>query len=416
MAHTLDFKTASDTDLTDDDYECESLTAKLEAEANNNNNVEDTDYKIDSVNRLDSVENIQKVFYDKPVFNAEEDSEFNQISESSSGNSNNHSDEDTEIHVDLNIKLDKKVVCHDNIVGDFSKEVQDELGKVTLYQTTDHTGSSPELPKLAKAVVRELEEAVEKLKVMKDLQPPVTKYNIEPNIENHFTKLSPSKQLTLHTILNDSEVVKNSESEMKETQIHADPIKTKIQDAFLSDAKENLMPSYSQENIVEPEIKMEVDDAFKKQELVRKDSNRELLQDEHQTKKIKLKALPTSEDAEKFCKENVTKEYKEKEEDSVIPRKKEKVELAPIRKRRDYNQQFGSWITVPRREMGARNRDPMNRRSVPMTKDKKKSNHDALGKQYDVLLFCNFKYFSKTCYAKNFWLSYYLIYVFYYKK
>ena len=58
LAHTLDYsiKASSDTDFTDDDFECESLnTAKTDVNNINNNNVEDTDYQIDhidSVNRL----------------------------------------------------------------------------------------------------------------------------------------------------------------------------------------------------------------------------------------------------------------------------------------------------------------------------------------------------------------------------
>ncbi|KAJ8972576.1 hypothetical protein NQ314_000104 [Rhamnusium bicolor] len=221
LAHTLDYsiKASSDTDFTDDDFECESLTAKLQAEANvnNNNNVEDTDYQIDSVNRLDSVENIQKVFYDKPVFNIEEECEFNQNSVSSSGNSN-QSDEDTEIQVDLNIKVEEKALprlaTHEDIVGDFSKEVEVELGRVTLdIQLKKDIFEDPyELPKLERAVVQELEEAVEKLQVITDFQPSAAKYNIEPNIEQPFNKLSPSVPVPPPTILEDSKVIKNSEA------------------------------------------------------------------------------------------------------------------------------------------------------------------------------------------------------------
>lgn len=70
LAHTLDYsiKASSDTDFTDDDYECEvapplppTLTAKVTVadvnclNNNNNNNEEETEYQIDqieSVNRL----------------------------------------------------------------------------------------------------------------------------------------------------------------------------------------------------------------------------------------------------------------------------------------------------------------------------------------------------------------------------
>ncbi|XP_074029934.1 schwannomin interacting protein 1 isoform X2 [Leptinotarsa decemlineata] len=383
LAHTL----VSDPDFTDDDLECDAFTAKLEAEANNNNNVEDTDYKIDSVNRLDSVENIQKVFYDKTVFNIEEDSEFNQNSESSSGNSNN-SDEDTEVRVQLNIKIEERETPLENIVGDFSEEVHAELGKVTLEK--ENVLEDPyEPPKVEKAVVQELEEAVEKLQVIKDLKPSAIKYNIEPNVEQPFGKLSPTKQITLHQVLDDTAIVKNPEA-MSVVQESLplnvkldDSMKMKIEDAFLSNATEDIKVSLAKDNIfvdsnLNLEGQMEVDVSFKKSELTRKDSNRELEDIECQIKKIKSDTQQTFNEVEKFCKEDLSKEYKEKDEDNTIPRKKEKMDTF-VKKRRDYNQQFGSLITFPRREIGNRNRDPINRRSVPMAKEKKRNNGEASG-------------------------------------
>ncbi|XP_018568822.1 general transcriptional corepressor trfA [Anoplophora glabripennis] len=429
LAHTLDYsiKASSDTDFTDDDFECESLTAKLQAEANanNNNNVEDTDYQIDSVNRLDSVENIQKVFYDKPVFNIEEECGFNR-SDSSSGNSN-QSDEDTEIHlqqVDLNIKIEEKALprlaTHEDIVGDFSKEVEVELGKVTLDARKDIFEDPYELPKLEKAVVQELEQAVEKLQVITDLQPQAAKYNIEPNVEEPFNKLSPTIPETKHIVLEDSKVIKNAEtmtmlSENAQLNLNKEPLKisftdsmkTKLKDAFLSNGQEVLVSPLCEENklvdsnlnvtqtkieedaTVTKQSKMEVDDTakkpskmeedvFKKPDYTRTDSNRELEEIECQIKKIKQETKHSIEEMEKFCKEDITKDYKEKEEDSTVPRKKEKVDFY-VKKRRDYNQQFGSLITFPRREMGSRSRDTMNRRSVPMARDKKRTSPEVLG-------------------------------------
>lgn len=395
---------------------------------NNNNNVEDTDYQIDSVNRLDSVENIQKVFYDKPVFNVEEECNFN-LSESSSGNSN-QSDEDTEIHlqqVDLNIKIEEKALprlaTHEDIVGDFSREVEVELGKVTLDKDSgkDIFEDPYELPILEKAVVQELEQAVEKLQVITDFQPQAAKYNIEPNVEQPFNKLSPTVPENQHIVLEDSKVIKNAETMTMlrdNAQLNLnkealkmsfeDSMKTKVKDAFLSNGQEVLVSPLCEENkFVDSNLnmkkpsKMEVDDSlknppeiyventvqkpkmdvdtFKKLEYTRTDSNRELEEIECQIKKIKQETKHSVEEMEKFCKEDITKDYKEKEEDSAVPRKKEKVDYY-VKKRRDYNQQFGSLITFPRREMGSRSRDTMNRRSVPMARDKKRTSPEVLGK------------------------------------
>jgi hypothetical protein len=177
LAHTLDYgiKASSDTDFTDDDFECESLsTAKTDVNNINNNNVEDTDYQIDhidSVNRLDSVENIQKVFYDKPVFNIHEEC-GNRSDSDSSGNSNQTSDEDTEISVaqkvELNIKTEEELVNNiesRQIIGDFEKEVEQEFGRISLENQRGKPKQENvlDLQALEKAVVQVLEDTVEKL-------------------------------------------------------------------------------------------------------------------------------------------------------------------------------------------------------------------------------------------------------------
>ncbi|CAH1117589.1 unnamed protein product [Phaedon cochleariae] len=373
LAHTL----ASDADYTDDDLDF----AQPDAEANNNN-VTETDYKIDSVNRLDSVENIQKVFYDKPAFNIEQEDGNDQESDSASGNSNN-SDEDTEIQVPLNINVDEKGVSKD-IVGDFSGEIEAALVRGTFHK--NEVFEDPfQPPKLETAVVQQLEEVVEKLLVIKEVEPSITKYNIEPNIEEPFSKLSPTKQFPLHQVLDDTISIKNSDT-MAVLQENLsfivrldDPIKMKLGDAFLSKGTETIEAPVQKENLhlshtLNFETEMEVDnEVMKKSELSRKDSNREQEELDCRIKKIKA----DSEDIEEFRKENLTRDFKEKEEDSAVPRKKEKVDTF-LKKRRDYNQEFGSLITFPRRENGVRNRDPINRRSVPMVREKKRNN-DALG-------------------------------------
>lgn len=372
FAYSLNFRSTPEADLTDDDIECDTFTTKFQEEANNNN-IDETDYKIDSVNRLDSVENIQKVFYDKTVFPVEEECEFNQISESSSSASN-HSDEDVESSIDLNINIREKADAYEDIVGDLSKEIESELCNVTLTQSNENQESSNPL-KIVNAEVKELEEAVENLQVMKDLQSPVTKYNIEPNIENNFDKQFPGKQLQLHQIYEDSIIVKNIPHDMNLK------MEAKIVDAFLSNAKENISPHIVKDkNFVEiPDMKMEFELSSSKPELHRKDSNREIEDSENHLKKVKLNPQRT-EMVENHCKESRFKEETDKEDDNVVPRKKEKVDI-PLRKRKDHNQQVGSWITVPRRELTNRNKDMSNRRSVPMVKEKKKtSSSELLGK------------------------------------
>ncbi|KAJ8977714.1 hypothetical protein NQ317_007262 [Molorchus minor] len=330
LAHTLDYsiKASSDTDFTDDDLECESLAAKLQSEANvtnnNNNNAEDTDYQIDSkkaIPRLDT---------------------------------------------------------HENIVGDLSKEIEVELGRVTL-DAQDIFEDPYKLPNVEKAVVQELEEAAEKLQVIKDLQPSAIKYNIEPNIEQPFNKLSPTTPKSEHVVLEDSKVIKNSDTMillhqnsplyLKEVPSKItldladtnDKMKSKVTDAFLSSAHEDIALSplkeekHFDESLKVDKNQIKIDDS----DLSRRDTNRELQEIEDQLNKIKAQTKLT-EDLEIYCKEDITKAYREKDEDSAVLRKKERVEY----------------------EMGARSRDPLNRRSVPMTRDRKKMSSEALG--FDV--------------------------------
>lgn len=61
--------------------------------------------------------------------------------------------------------------------------------------------------------------------------------------------------------------------------------------------------------------------------LKKKDSNRELDELECNIKKIKSDTHLSENEVEKFCKEDITKDYREKDDDSSIPRKKEKVNI-----------------------------------------------------------------------------------------
>lgn len=401
LAHTLEYsiKASSDTDFTDDDFDCESYNVKLDIEANNinNNNNEETEYQIDhidSVNRLDSVENIQKVFYDKPVLIASENLIGNNCDseEGGSSTSNQGSDDDFETTLPQNISLNippeanakttvRESISCSNIIGDFGKEVEQEFGRISL-ETKDFFA-------IDKAVEQELEEAFEKLSVSNDLTPTATKYNIEPNTQEPFDK-SKAKIADIPEILEDSSVVQQetmaaisiahrNQTEMLGLKLKCEPapeetvFKIKLKDAFLSGMHDNvpdLEKKYFDSNSNCESMDVEEAPATNNQ---RRDSNR-LAEKQKTTKETKL------EEVEKFCKEDKTKDDKEKDDDSAVPRKKEKMEINYVKKRRDYNQQIGSLITFPRRELNGRNRDALNRRSLPLCRDKKKTSPEILGK------------------------------------
>ncbi|XP_022918764.1 schwannomin-interacting protein 1 homolog [Onthophagus taurus] len=383
LAHTLEYgiKASSDTDLTDDDFDCEaeskyvvdSNNANNNNNNNNNNDEEETEYhgdKIDSVNRLDSVENIQKVFYDKTVLNIPLES---QSGEPSTSNSNQISDDDDN-SPKIEIKEEEKVYNKDNgIIGDLEKEIVQEL---------DRIGIGPDSP-IERVVKEELEEAVERLSLAKDLEPTASKYNYEPNVEEPFNK-EPPKMLTV--------LPNNFEHNLtiKDIKIlQEDNFKMKLSDAFLSEVQD-LIPPVDQEmfadtNLNEEKDVMEVDlDKSKmfNNDLVKGDAIWENEERALRGKHQKF-SLNQNEELEKFCKEDKTKDEPEKDEDSAIPRKKEKVEVT-FRKKRDYNQQIGSLITIPRRELGcSRGRENLNRRSVPLAREKKRTNPELLG-SFDV--------------------------------
>lgn len=413
LAHTLEYsiKASSDTDFTDDDFDCESFNVKLDVEGNNinNNNNEETEYQIDhidSVNRLDSVENIQKVFYDKPVLIASESLIRNNCDseEGGSSTSNQGSDDDYETQLPPNISLNippdsnEKTTVHEsiscgNIIGDFGKEVEQEFGRISL-ETKDFFS-------LDKAVEQELEEAFEKLTVSNDLTPTATKYNIEPNTEEPFNK-STAQIADVPEILEDSAVVQQetmatisiahlNRNDLLGLKMKSEPapeetvFKIKLKDAFLSGIHDNVLDlekKFLDSNSNCESMDVEEAPATNNQ---RRDSNR-------LAEKQKPANETKPEEIEKFCKEDKTKDDKEKDDDSAVPRKKEKMEINYVKKRRDYNQQIGSLITFPRRELNGRNRDALNRRSLPVSRDKKKTSPEILGKKF---IFISFSFFFK---------------------
>ncbi|XP_044752738.1 general transcriptional corepressor trfA isoform X2 [Coccinella septempunctata] len=498
FAHALDYtiKVSSDTDLTDDDYECELVGTEnrpqfIEKSDDinniNNNNIEETEEfqidKIDSVNRLDSVENIQKVFYDKPVLNLDCENLNQNFSESSSNNSTQVSDEDTiekvpfqKFEVQLNIKAEEVTykcaafneiniknasneaqpssqelpdITSENIVGDFGREVEDEFGRIASENTSFFANTDPEdiqfdfkvsfEPSWERAVVQEIEEAIGKLTELLDFEPTANTYQYEPNTEEPFTKCQPVNQN--HT--EESEVT--IDNELKEASIseHLDetpdeqpaeyidfepkPQEFKLEEIIeetlnrLSDCKENTPPVILQDSeIVQATMTTVVQDNkilegikdnadlktkmaptatgltekkgkirdYEKMEVeseineLKRDSNRQLEEIECQIKKMKSDTTlspKSEEEMEKFCKEDRTKEFKEKEVDTVVKRRERSDGV--VRRRKDYNQQFGSLIQFPRKEGVGKH--AANRRSVPAAKEKKKTHSDHLG-SFDV--------------------------------
>lgn len=97
--------------------------------------------KFDSVNRLDSVENIQKVFYDKSL-----DLEVSPIPDSPNSDclsSDCSAESAITVNESFNIRVDESKVLESekvedpnvgSVVGDFRKEVEEELGKVCLLK------------------------------------------------------------------------------------------------------------------------------------------------------------------------------------------------------------------------------------------------------------------------------------------
>ncbi|KAK4879728.1 hypothetical protein RN001_007874, partial [Aquatica leii] len=452
LAHTLDYtiKTSSDTDFTDDDFEYESSTVKLDSDDNNinNNNEENVEYKIDSVNRLDSVENIQKVFYDKSVFNIPLQSHNLkrnncelEVATCSNSNSNHSSDDDFEVsgsrQIVFNIhseeistkpEVPKPYDNANNFVGKLDAHLESFTNSKT--EADAHALNEPENDSkdiqleivLERAIENELKEAIEKLTTCNNLEPSAIRYNIEPNTDQPFNKgicakaevtsvsLQEPSTLTQDTnmaamsclhisstettpsrFLNTDNFTEIKMSKTEGLDYVKDVYNVKISDAFLSGVYEDIsdvlqIPSSlfmsedlnaNSEKANKSSVNMELETYKEFVTTPRRDSNREIEEIEELAKSKKnseglLKSKETkTEETEKFCKEDKNKDDKEKDEDTVIPRKKEKIEANHSKKRRDYNQQFGSLITVPRRDY--------NRRSMPIVRDKKKQSPETLG-------------------------------------
>lgn len=377
LAHTLDYsiKPASDTDFTDDEFDCDILTAHTDADINNinnnNNGDEDTDQHIDSVNRLDSVENIKKVLYDKPVFNIPLECEHVKpeanTSAETSCTSNQTSDDDSEAHLPGNIEFNIKTE-EPTVKLNHKHEAAVEDGT-----TNSHGGAIAH----EHAFVQELDETFEKISLCESLEPITAKLAVHP--EEKFTLEAVTEQVVYETAIAKRDPMttlmqRPLHAEFPQEQLKSDfgavdAYEMKIGDAFLSGTQEMIPPV--QEKLFQPDNDMDIENERKWSTC---DSNREAGDFLHHTKQSK----PDPYETEKFCKEDKTKDEKEKDEDSAVPRKKEKVDVACLRKRKDYNQQMASLITVPRRELGSRNRDGLNRRTIPSMREKKRAQPDNL--------------------------------------
>lgn len=354
------------------------------------------------MNRLDSVENIQKVFYDKPVFVECENLRSNENNSSDgSGNSiQSSSDDDSELHVtpniEFNIKADEAAIRLDDRID--TKEILPSekaperitlVNKVTNLQGKEYavpcilTEEGEEKLLERAPTLQEIQEAVEKISLSNDLAPSATKYTIEPNIEQPLDKFTPTvlndsatvKQNTMATLVQTVSTEKLTEPRIKIKLTQPDKnltiapqYKMNVPDAFLSNVRENIPTVHQKLFSPNNDFDMMLETAK------RRDSNRDAEEPREQ-----IKMQRRDDEVEKFCKEDKTKDEQEKDEDSAVPRKKEKVEISCVKKRRDYNNQTPSLITIPRREMGSRNRDSLNRRSMPVIRDKKRAQPDAFG-------------------------------------
>lgn len=420
LAHTLDYtiKALSDTDYTDDDLDLDSVNSKDFNNINNNNNNnndEHLEYKIDSVNRLDSVENIQKVFYDKPKLNIpleplERDSEKKSNLDEAGGSSYTGSDEDLEGNI-LNdtsdseshqeslaeLKINQAEV---NIIGDFGQEIEQELVRL-----------------VERGVEKDLEEAVEKLTVASDLSPSALKYNIEPNTEQPFeksVKIHTVELLEPVTIQQKIELFLDSTKETHEPPIKHEEIPKPLN--YIDVKLEN------QEVLIEPTGKREVHPKnitldvpqFPETVDLKSDSetdegpNQEVPEDAPQIKMKTTDALLSNAqdviknlekdflqqmdcddsnrkiiDHKWFSKEEMNRDD-EKDEDSTVPRKKEKMELNYVKKRKNPNQI--ALVSVPRRELSVKNKENvLNRRSLPLQREKKRPSPEVLGEIASIL-------------------------------
>lgn len=345
LAHTLDYtiKThASDTDLTDDDLDIDLLppsttinkviVSKLNIDVNNINNninnnnnnneeiltegpgpenvqeIADVEFKIDSVNRLDSVENISKVFYDKPKFNITlDDAELNiQIDENVASGVQEVVEKESNHIISNSISID-------NIIGDFGKEIE---------QAIEHLSLS-------------LEKSVE----------PLLQHTEEPVKLNNLKAKTVLREKTIEvreSIVKMETIVPTIETVAVIKPFRVETIKSKMADAFLSDQRDDIIT-----NTVDVKMK-DVEEI---------DSNK-ISSPEKVEVVLPVEAVEEVVSVEKFCKEELAD--KEKDDSDVVPKKKEKLEVIVPKK------ELGMGV-VQRREYTGRNRSELmaNRRSAP---------------------------------------------------
>lgn len=261
-----------------------------------------------------------------------------------------------------------------------------------------------ELELIERGVEKDLEEAVEKLNVACDLSPSALKYNIEPNTEEPFEKgiIEPTcikvdakdlpKPVTYYEEVEkilevDVKINSLPKAEILEPvniilEVTQYPETVTIKDSPDLEIMKPIDISEDNDNLL---IKT-TDASLSNAQDVINNMEKELLQAE----KMECNSIPnndkvgkrgTMENAEQFCKEFKTKDEQEKDEDSMVPRKKEKIDLSQVKRRKNPNQMTGSLITVQRRDFSGRNRDNLNnRRSVPAVREKKRTSPDVLGK------------------------------------
>ncbi|XP_044743289.1 putative uncharacterized protein DDB_G0282133 [Chrysoperla carnea] len=460
LAHTLEYsiKTThtSDTDFTDDDLDLDqslspqpptslilnNINNNTNNNNNNNNNNEEVvggggdsgvsivdegeEFKIDSVNRLDSVENISKVFYDKPKFNLPlEESDVTEAATTEVLNIINVEEHENnsacaliiDTQTGLNIKNDDlslketnttvidECACADPIETSIVKEefqsdkqvnvddiqaqlketdevtiksnentcapasviVKDDISisqSISIDDIIGDFGKELEQELDRRIELNQIEKAIVKLAISpdKDKEPAAFKYNIEPNVNEPFKTVSKDELIKpteikrvdkMDTMIHQHQtappIMEHKINILTPLMFHhhyPETIKSKMADAFLSDTRDDIVP-------------------FEKPSL---DSNRQT--ESQKIKKTIYVEQPKISPVEKFCKEDLTKNEKEKDEleENVVPRKKEKMEI---------NHHASALnTTVVRRELSGRNRSDsiVNRRSAPASTTQRSSN------------------------------------------
>ncbi|XP_018329798.1 uncharacterized protein LOC108740099 isoform X2 [Agrilus planipennis] len=412
FAIDLDFysKTISDTDLVE--YEtidvADNNTETIEHQSLvNNNNVEDKDKSIDEIanlNCLDTNESLPKVFYEKEIFNIppEENSRIKSKTDSDFQEENTqHASkvDDSLLNQVTEPERDCTALIRSETFICDKKALVEELSEGLSKPLGDYLES-------VKNTDLELKEAAEKLQISDNLKPSATVYRIEPNINEPFSKSISNQSTTMATMSmmrqsNDEHFTQDAKSKdgtLKRNTMEfipnkvtiSDSYKTKLADAFLSGTGDkipqapdfsNPLPDYNANN---NETVMEVDIPWIKKGLDLRCGNyptfvneeREMYKKEEQVFQLGINSKGT-----KFGNELYSKLH-QKNDEPVIPRKKEKVEMAKKIKR-DHNQQFGSLITVSKRDNPGKSRENLNRRSTPVSRERKKVATENLG-NFDV--------------------------------